>query len=73
MERIEDKIKKNQTWMNENQLLKLEDYENQIWMNENQVWEPKNWEESNLDEWKIKIDNQKIVNAKLGWLGDQVQ
>ena len=35
MERIEDKIMRNQTWMNENQVWKLEDYEeSKTWMNE---------------------------------------
>ena len=27
---------------------------------------------SNLDEWKIKFDNQKIVKTKFWWLEDQV-
>ena len=45
---------------------------NQTWMNDDQVWKLDDCEESNLDEWKIKFDNQNIVKIKLGWLGDQV-
>ena len=37
MEKIEDTIMKNQTWINENQVWKLEDCEDQTWMNEDQV------------------------------------
>ena len=52
----------------ENQMI----VKNQTWMNEDQIWEKKDWEQSNLDEWKIIFDNQKIVKPKLGWLGNQV-
>ena len=42
MERIEDKIMKNQTWMNADQVWKLEDCEDQAWMNVDQVWKQDN-------------------------------
>ena len=35
-------------------------------MNEDQVWESVDLEGSNLDESKIKFDNQKIMKVKLG-------
>ena len=41
MERIKDKIMKNQTWISKDQVWKLEDCEDQIRINKNQVWEPK--------------------------------
>ena len=45
-----------------------------LWMSnlDDQVWESEDWEESNLDEWNIKFDNQKIIKTKFEWLGDQV-
>ena len=49
MEKIEDIIMK---------ILK-----NKLGWIEYQVWEPKDWEESNLDECNIKFDNQKIVKT----------
>ena len=33
-------------------------------MSKDQVWKQKDWEELNLDEWKIKFDIQKIMKAK---------
>ena len=35
-------------------------------MNEDHVWKQEDHEELNLDEWKIKFINQKIVKTKLG-------
>ena len=37
MERIENKVMKNKTWMNEYQVWKLEDCEDQAWINEDKV------------------------------------
>ena len=51
--------------MNEDQVWKLENCGDQTWINENHVWDPKDLEQLNLDEWKIKFDNQKTVKAKL--------
>ena len=39
MEKIEDKIMKNQIWMNEYPIWKLKDCDDQTWMNKDQVWE----------------------------------
>ena len=57
MERIEGKIMENQTWMNDDQVWKLDDCEKSSLDEWKLSLEKKDWVESNMDEWKIKFNN----------------